>query len=218
MDPKTPQFPGPDNYSLGVDKLNDHRYAGHECDIPDCCPYTSPDPMQPELEKARAAAHVAIFGKPVPGHNLPKAAKTYWSGQPCMARRCRIVVGKDPVQHQRYWARDFIGYEREAVEITVFGEHPSEHCSVEQTFFIDNEGGHGWDKVTFGKGDPKFGHASLYPDTVLEYLPEPSATLPKGSAYLTHLKEKLSKLSGQELKRMQKVVGGRTKPKKWKVK
>lgn len=77
--------------------------------------------------------------------------KTYWNGGPCQVRRVRVVVADAP-EFPKYWARQFVGRERAAVEI-VYGEGPP--------FYLDNEDGSGWLKVTEGKGSPQYGHKSL---------------------------------------------------------
>lgn len=104
------------------------------------------------------------------------AEATFWNGEPCEARIVRVIVAPSP-DFPEYWARPYIGTEREAVEITYAGA----------IFYIDNEthklgadelatleefglspvvdygqrSGEGWEKVTTGKGSPTYGHRSL---------------------------------------------------------
>jgi hypothetical protein len=74
---------------------------------------------------------------------------TYWNGEPTPARCVRVVVGKAP--RSTWWCADFEGQEREAVEV-VYGGEP---------FYLDNEDGSGWAKVTKGRGSPAYRHSSL---------------------------------------------------------
>jgi len=84
--------------------------------------------------------------------------KTYWNGEPCEARRLTAVVADAPFP--LYWAADHIGSRRAVVEVT-YGD---------RTFYLDDEDGAGWEKVTAGQGSPDLGHRSLEiePDTVEE--------------------------------------------------
>ena len=54
---------------------------------------------------------------------------TYWNGEPCAARKVRVIVG--------------------------------------ETFYLDDEDGAGWDKVTVGRGSPRWPHSSLDVERVL---------------------------------------------------
>lgn len=112
---------------------------------------------------------------PAPQAGPDAEQETYWNGEPCRAERCTVVVA-DNADTPAYWARPFVGTERQAVMVQYNGE----------TFYIDNEGyeageeevallksrglnaepkvgypGWGWDKVTVGRGGPKSPHASL---------------------------------------------------------
>jgi len=107
--------------------------------------------------------------------------KPRWNGEPCEARRVRVVVA-DNARFPLYWARHLVGTERAAVEVTYNG----------QTFYLDDEGyderpevqdymrergrpvrdhvgypGWGWEKVMAG-GGPASGHASLEVESVIE--------------------------------------------------
>jgi len=74
--------------------------------------------------------------------------KTFWNGEPCKAKIVRVIVGKP--QKPTWWCAPYEGQEREAVRID-YGN---------QTFYIDNEGNKGWNKVKSG-GSPWVGHKSL---------------------------------------------------------
>lgn len=92
--------------------------------------------------------------KPLPGSftsRPPTVPPTYWNGERTPAVRVRVVVADAP-DVPEYWARDFVGTEREAVRV-VYGD---------QTFYLDNEAGAGWAKVTSGGGSPRCGHRSLW--------------------------------------------------------
>lgn len=75
--------------------------------------------------------------------------RTYWNGEPCQARRVLVVVA-DFGRFETPWFRQYVGQERAAVEVTYAGA----------TFYIDDEEGDGWAKVTSG-GSPRAGHRSL---------------------------------------------------------
>lgn len=77
------------------------------------------------------------------------AEQTQWNGEPCTAMRVMAVVA-DSEQFPQYWARDLVGTGRKAVRVDYGGE----------TFYLDDEDGTGWDKVTHG-GSPNWGHRSL---------------------------------------------------------
>ena len=56
------------------------------------------------------------------------AERTWWNGEPAVARRVVVIVAD--VEFPRYWARPFVGQERDAVEVVYEG----------QTFYLDDEG------------------------------------------------------------------------------
>lgn len=85
-----------------------------------------------------------------------RSEQAYWNGEPCEARRVRVVVGKS--QLPTWWCAKLEGTERAAVEVTYYGEK----------FYLDNENGSGWLKVTKGRGSPHLGHSSLPVDRVVE--------------------------------------------------
>jgi hypothetical protein len=75
---------------------------------------------------------------------------TYWNGEPCRARRVVGVVCDAP-EFPQYWARDLVGEEVRAVEVSYYDE----------VFYLLNVDGQGWRKVTEGKGSPQWGHQEL---------------------------------------------------------
>jgi hypothetical protein len=82
----------------------------------------------------------------------PRTEKTFWNGEPCEARKVRVIVGK--AISPTWWCASLEGSEREAVEVRYGG----------QTFYLDNFNENGWWKVTQGKGSPQCGHSSLPDD------------------------------------------------------
>jgi hypothetical protein len=82
---------------------------------------------------------------------------TYWNGEPCPARKVRVIVA-DSGFFPAYWAREFVGQEREAVEVSYF----------DKPFYLDNEDGSGWRKVTEGHGSPAWGHRDLEIERIVE--------------------------------------------------
>lgn len=76
-------------------------------------------------------------------------ANTQWNGEPCAARRVTVIVA-DNTAFPMYWARRFVGMRRKAVEVHYGGD----------TFYLDDEDGSGWNKVTHG-GSPWWTHSNL---------------------------------------------------------
>ena len=74
---------------------------------------------------------------------------TYWNGEPCAARRVIVVVDKSP--KPTWWCANLEGKTIRAVEVVYGGE----------TFYIADDRGQGWLKVTKGRGDPGLGHESV---------------------------------------------------------
>lgn len=72
-----------------------------------------------------------------------------WNGERCRALKVRVVVGKP--DRPTWWFAGLEGTERRAVRVDYGG----------QTFYLDNEDGSGWAKVTVGRGAPQWGHKSL---------------------------------------------------------
>jgi hypothetical protein len=95
---------------------------------------------------------------------------TFWNGVPCEARRVRVRVG-DSGRFRAPWFAPHVGELRDAVEILhpsrahrarlLTGVHPG-------AFYIDDEDGSGWAKVTDGRGSPHAGHRGLDAAFVLE--------------------------------------------------
>jgi len=79
--------------------------------------------------------------------------KTFWNGEPCEARQVRVIVGH-PLK-PTWWCAHLQDTERTAVQVAQQG----------QVFFLDNEDGTGWRKVTDGMGLPYFPHNSLPDDS-----------------------------------------------------
>lgn len=77
------------------------------------------------------------------------APATFWNGETCTAIRCRVTVGKSMAP--TWWCAELEGTVREAVRVE-YGE---------QVFYLDNEDGSGWRKVTEGHGSPRWAHNSL---------------------------------------------------------
>lgn len=80
---------------------------------------------------------------------------TYWNGEPTHCRIVRVIVGPVPVP--TWWCAGLEGTEREAVEVSYGG----------QRFYLDNEDGSGWMKVTQGRGSPTWAHSSLPVEKVI---------------------------------------------------
>ena len=93
----------------------------------------------------------------------------YWNGLAAKFRIVIAIVGPEPAELKdhieksrpglkRYlWFVPFIGQHRQVVEVIQDG----------QTFYMDNEDGSGFRKVTEGRGSPQFGHRSFYPAEIL---------------------------------------------------
>lgn len=81
---------------------------------------------------------------------------TFWNYEPTPCRIVRVVVG--PCLKETFWHNGLEGTVREAVEVEYGGDK----------FYLDNEDGTGWFKVTKGRGGPDYGHSSLPVAEVLE--------------------------------------------------
>lgn len=79
----------------------------------------------------------------------PDLVEIEWNGEPCKGRKVWAVVADNP-DFAAYWARDWIGHVRPAVEIHYEG----------RVFYIDDTDGSGWNKVKAG-GLPRYGHKNL---------------------------------------------------------
>lgn len=82
--------------------------------------------------------------------------ETYWNGEPTPCWKVIVVVGRAP--DATCWFVEFEGRVRKAVEVCYEPENP---------FYLDNEDGEGWNKVTLGMGSPDLRHKSLMVDHVL---------------------------------------------------
>jgi hypothetical protein len=87
--------------------------------------------------------------------------QTYWNGELADARRVRVIVADDG-RFPNYWAREFVGQERDAVEV-LSGDAPDDVFP----FYLDDEDGTGWVKVTTGRGSPRWGHRTIQVEEVM---------------------------------------------------
>lgn len=85
---------------------------------------------------------------------------TFWNGEPCRAKVVTVVVGKAP--RETWWCAKLEGQQRQAVEVEYAG----------QKFYLDNEDGSGWWKVTQGHGSPFVGHSSIPVEAVYAFTEE----------------------------------------------
>jgi hypothetical protein len=70
------------------------------------------------------------------------SVETYWNGEPAECRIVRVVVGPAPLES--WWCAKLAGTVRDAVRVDYNGD----------TFYLDNEDGRGWTKVTSRRGSP----------------------------------------------------------------
>lgn len=90
--------------------------------------------------------------------------RTYWNGERVSCRRVLVMVGYPPSDVPNHWARPLVGTPRNAVEVRARGSyrqgqpHPD---AAEERFFIDDQDGEGWQKVTQGKGSPSWPHRNV---------------------------------------------------------
>ena len=89
--------------------------------------------------------------RPAPKTSFVNArrAPTRWNGEPVLATQVRVIVA-DTQDVPQYWARHLAGTVRAAVRVT-YGGH---------SFYLDDEDGSGWHKVTHG-GGPGWAHREL---------------------------------------------------------
>jgi hypothetical protein len=85
--------------------------------------------------------------------------KTYWNGQLSACRRLRAIVGQSP---SGWWCAKLAGQERDVVEVTYY----------DAVFYIDNQNGSGWEKVTEGRGQPIHPHRALPISRITKILEE----------------------------------------------
>jgi len=96
-----------------------------------------------------------------------------WDGQHITCRVVIITVADQP-QFKYYWARPYVGQQRQVLEIQ----------SKDTTFYIDNEGGHGIFKVVGGAHMGK-GHRSIIPEpyTAIKQVAEADIIYPTPELY-----------------------------------
>jgi hypothetical protein len=91
---------------------------------------------------------------PLPATFLRRPAgtrATYWNGERAQAARVRLRVADAPA-FPGYWAREHVGTIRRAVRVVYGGRR----------FYLDDEDGSGWRKVTTGHGSPGWPSRSLF--------------------------------------------------------
>lgn len=89
-----------------------------------------------------------------PDRELPLSlVATFWNGERTPARKVRVRVGTVPVK--TWWCAGMEGTVRDAVEITYH----------DTKFYLDDEDGIGWEKVTTGHGGPRSYSRSLPDDS-----------------------------------------------------
>lgn len=128
---------------------------------------------------------------PKQGH--PDDLPTMWNGEPTECVRCLVIVGGDPSGDA--WFADIIGEQRRCVEVRYFEGKPFylddepkapradeteqlkalKAAAVEAGIPVSElsvEGYHGWawDKVTKGRGSPRYGHREVTPASVVGYI------------------------------------------------
>lgn len=97
----------------------------------------------PEVKVAFSVGkRVFTHGRVIPG------AK--WDGADVKATEMIVVVGDSG--HPNYWAKGFIGMRRRAVKCV----------RDKQIWYLDDEDGQGYVKVTLGQGSMGYGHRTLY--------------------------------------------------------
>ena len=75
--------------------------------------------------------------------------KTFWNGEKRTCKQVMVIVG---AAEPGWWCAGMEGHVRKAVRVGDPGQTP---------FYLDNEDGSGWLKVTKGMGSPAIGHRSL---------------------------------------------------------
>ena len=123
---------------------------------------------------------MAAQGEPREGVGVEQDEATYWNGERCEARIVRVIVADDDAK--AYWARPYVGQEREAVEVVYNGkpfyiDNEAHEPSDEKRKVLEGYGlelkpgkaGDGWWKVTVGRGGPRVGHRSLTIERVVEH-------------------------------------------------
>lgn len=81
---------------------------------------------------------------------------------PCACARVLVTIGAPPDHDVPLaWWKGLEGTERRAVMVVLAGQPP---------FFLDDENGEGWSKVTVARGMPWHGHRAIWPANVLRDL------------------------------------------------
>lgn len=96
-----------------------------------------------------------------------------WNGEPCKANSVTVFISK--VENTPlHWQNDFVGQRIEAIKIRTLGKIWSE-------FYIENQTGQGYAKITQGEGMWYFGHSSIWceNDLLLEVQEIDYVTKPK---------------------------------------
>lgn len=75
---------------------------------------------------------------------------TYWNGEPTPCRKVFVRMA-ETTDFPQFWGNDLLGKEVPAVEVT-YGNGK---------FYLYDEDGEGWRKVTEGQGGPHWGHKSV---------------------------------------------------------
>lgn len=85
--------------------------------------------------------------------------KTFWNGEKATCRpvHVRVLAGG----HPNPWYAPHVGEVLSAVEVRRLVRHELYGGQSVHTFYIDNDGGQGWQKVTSGHGSPAYGHRSF---------------------------------------------------------
>jgi len=87
--------------------------------------------------------------KPMKRPVYREGPKTFWNGEPREAKRVKVIVGScEP----GWWCHGLENTTRNAVRVGTPGKG---------VFYLDDEDGSGWLKVTEGRGSPQWGHRSL---------------------------------------------------------
>jgi len=76
--------------------------------------------------------------------------KTYWNGEPTLCEQVKIIVGG--AYKPTYWYASLEGTKRKAIKVSYRDKAP---------FYLDDEDGSGWLKVTEGRGMMTYPHASI---------------------------------------------------------
>ena len=74
--------------------------------------------------------------------------QTYWNGEPAECKRVTVIVGHAPAE---MWCAGLAGTRRKAVRVE----------AEREPFYLDDEDGSGWRKVTEGRGSHRWPHNSL---------------------------------------------------------